>query len=96
MSGVDGEILREKIRQNMPKPPKLSFGLKAFLTTAIILLILLMLVGGSFIAVIPAGNVGVLDRFGVVFRHRVEPGIELQRSTHRSPRVEYPDPADRI
>ena len=36
MSGVDGEILREKIRQNMPKPPKFSFGLKAFLTTAII------------------------------------------------------------
>ncbi len=78
MSGVDGEILREKIRQNMPKPPKLSFGLKAFLTTAIILLILLMLVGGSFIAVIPAGNVGVLDRFGVVSDTVLSPGLNFK------------------
>ena len=78
MSGVDGDILREKIRQNMPKPPKLSFGLKAFLTTAIILLILLMLVGGSFIAVIPAGNVGVLDRFGVVSDTVLSPGLNFK------------------
>lgn len=78
MSGVDGEILREKIKQNMPKPPKLSFGLKAFLTTAIILLILLMLVGGSFIAIIPAGNVGVLDRFGVVSDTVLSPGLNFK------------------
>ncbi len=78
MSGVDGEILREKIRQNMPKPPKLSFGLKAFLTTAIILLILLALVGGSFIAIIPAGNVGVLDRFGVVSDTVLSPGFNFK------------------
>lgn len=78
MSGVDGEILREKIRQNMPKPPKLSFGLKAFLTTAIILLIVLALVGGSFIAIIPAGNVGVLDRFGVVSDTVLSPGLNFK------------------
>lgn len=78
MSGVDGDILREKIRQNMPKPPKLSFGLKAFLTTAIILLILLALVGGSFIAIIPAGNVGVLDRFGVVSDTVLSPGLNFK------------------
>ena len=61
MSGLDSDILREKIKQKMPKPPKFSFGLKAFLAAAIISMVLLLLVGGSFIAVIPAGHVGVLD-----------------------------------
>jgi prohibitin 1 len=78
MSGIDSDILREKIKQNMPKTPKFSFGLKAFLVIAIISLILLGLVGGSFIAVIPAGNVGVLDRFGVVSDIVLSPGFNFK------------------
>jgi regulator of protease activity HflC (stomatin/prohibitin superfamily) len=78
MSGIDSDILREKIKQKMPKTPKFSFGLKAFLGIAFISLILLGLVGGSFIAVIPAGNVGVLDRFGVVSDTVLSPGFNFK------------------
>ena len=42
MSGLDSDILREKIKQKMPKPPKFSFGLKAFLAAAIISMVLLL------------------------------------------------------
>ena len=59
MSGIDSDILREKIKERMPKPPHFSLGATAFIATAIILLLLLVLVGGSFIAIIPAGHVGV-------------------------------------
>lgn len=78
MSGLDSDILREKIKQKMPKAPKFSFGLKAFLAVAVISLILLGLVGGSFIAVIPAGHVGVLDRFGVVSDTVLSPGFNFK------------------
>jgi len=78
MSGLDSDILREKIKQKMPKPPKFSFGLKAFLAAAIISMVLLLLVGGSFIAVIPAGHVGVLDRFGVVSDTVLSPGFNFK------------------
>ena len=78
MSGIDSDILREKIKQKMPKPPKFSFGLKAFLAAAIISMVLLLLVGGSFIAVIPAGHVGVLDRFGVVSDTVLSPGFNFK------------------
>ena len=78
MSGLDSDILREKIKQKMPKPPKFSFGLKAFLAAAIISMLLLLLVGGSFIAVIPAGHVGVLDRFGVVSDTVLSPGFNFK------------------
>jgi regulator of protease activity HflC (stomatin/prohibitin superfamily) len=78
MSGLDSDILREKIKQNIPKPPKFSFGLKAFLAVAVISLILLGLVGGSFIAIIPAGHVGVLDRFGVVSDTVLSPGFNFK------------------
>jgi prohibitin 1 len=78
MSGLDSDILREKIKQKMPKPPNFSFGLKAFLAIAVISLILLGLVGGSFIAVIPAGHVGVLDRFGVVSDTVLSPGFNFK------------------
>ncbi len=78
MSGIDSDILREKIKQKMPKPPKFSFGLKAFLAAAIISMLLLLLVGGSFIAVIPAGHVGVLDRFGVVSDTVLSPGFNFK------------------
>ena len=89
MSGLDDEILREKIKQIIPKPPNFSFGFKAFITIAIILLILLGLVGGSFIAIIPAGHVGVLDRFGVVSETVLSPGFNFKdpdcRNCWRSP-----------
>jgi prohibitin 1 len=52
--------------------------LKAFLAIAVISLILLGLVGGSFIAVIPAGHVGVLDRFGVVSDTVLSPGFNFK------------------
>jgi regulator of protease activity HflC (stomatin/prohibitin superfamily) len=78
MSGIDSDILREKIKQRMPKPPKFSFGLKAFLAIAFVALLLLGLVGGSFIAVIPAGHVGVLDRFGVVSDNVLSPGFNFK------------------
>lgn len=70
--------LSDVLRRKMPKAPKVSVGLKAFLTVAIISLVLLGLVGGSFIAVIPAGNVGVLDRFGVVDDTVLSPGFNFK------------------
>jgi prohibitin 1 len=78
MSGLDSDELREKIKQKMPRAPKFSFGLKAFLAIAVFSLILLWLVGGSFIAVIPAGHVGVLDRFGVVSDTVLSPGFNFK------------------
>ena len=96
MSGLDSDILREKIKQKMPKPPNFSFGLKAFLAIAIISLILLGLVGGSFIAVIPAGHVGVLDRFGVVSDTVLSPGFNFKDHINQRPRDEYSNPAKRI
>ena len=78
MSGLDSDELREKIKQKMPKTPKFSFNLKAFLAIAIISLLVLGLVGGSFIAVIPAGYVGVLDRFGVVSDTVLSPGFNFK------------------
>jgi len=78
MSGIDSDILREKIRERMPKPPHFSLGATAFIATAIILLLLLVLVGGSFIAIIPAGHVGVQDRFGVVSDTVLSPGFNLK------------------
>ncbi len=77
MSGLDSDILREKIRQKMPKPPNFSFGLKAFLAIAIVSLILLGLVGGSFIAVIPAGTRRSAGPIRSGFRYRVEPWIQF-------------------
>ncbi len=49
MSGIDSDILREKIKERMPKPPHFSLGVTAFIATAIILLLLLVLVKKRFL-----------------------------------------------
>jgi prohibitin 1 len=78
MNGLDDNELSEKIKQKIPKAPKFSFRVKSSLAVAIIALLLLGLVGGSLIAVIPAGNVGVLDRFGVVSDTVLSPGLNFK------------------
>jgi prohibitin 1 len=78
MSGLDDDILREKLKQKIPKPPEFSFGAKAFLAVTFVALLLIWLVGGSFIAVIPAGHVGVMDRFGVVSDTVLSPGFNFK------------------
>jgi regulator of protease activity HflC (stomatin/prohibitin superfamily) len=78
MAGLDDNSLREKIKQRIPKPLEFSFSAKAFLAVAFVALILILIVGGSFMAIIPAGHVGVLDRFGVVSDTVLSPGFNFK------------------
>jgi regulator of protease activity HflC (stomatin/prohibitin superfamily) len=52
-------------------------GKKWFLVLAVVA-ILVLLVGGSFIAMVPNGTVGVKDRMGVVTDDILSPGFNLK------------------
>lgn len=78
MNGINDDVIFETIRQKVPKAPKFSSKGKAFLIALVVLLLLIYVVGGSFIAIIPAGYVGVKDRFGVVSDNVLSSGFNLK------------------
>ena len=77
MSGLDSDILREKIKQKMPKPPKFSFGCKGIPRDCIYSPVTAWASGRKLYSGNSSRSCRSDGPIRSGFRHCVEPGIQL-------------------